>query len=174
MSLYRKNRSNIDIKPFPDDFFWTLNLSNIRNGPRVSKVIYRQVKKNSKSLSRVCKREKSLDVDESYLLATPDVSFKFGKIKFPSIHKAKVERNSTMITHTEDSDILNYKVDYNARQRLNQRRLNKYMCSEERFRKTKNVVFGQDNIFDFETQCNPIKYHSPMRKLLTWSSNNTI
>jgi hypothetical protein len=157
-------RSNLDIKPFPDDFFCTLNLSNIRNGPRVNKVIYRQVKKNSKSLSRVCKREKSLDVNESYLLATPDVRIKPNSIKFPSIHRAEIDHNSTMVRTNAHRDDLDYSVDYDVRQRINQKRLNKYMGSEERFRKTKKLMFAQDNIFDFETQCNKIKYNSPMRK----------
>lgn len=144
MSSYRKLRSYLDIKPFPDDFFSTLNLSNIKKGPKVSNVIYRQVKKNSKSFSRVCKRERSLDVDESYMLETPNISFKSEKIKFPNIHKPSTDADLKIVQNNDHSNDLNYQIDYETRRQLNNRRLNRYMCSEDRFRKTKNIIFEKE------------------------------
>lgn len=99
------------------------------------------------------------------MLATPDVTIKSNKIKFPSIHKAKIDHNSSFVLSTSKTNDLNYKIDFEARKKINQKRLNRYMCSEERFRKTKQMVFGNDSIFDFDSKPIVGKYNSPLRKL---------
>lgn len=149
MSSSRVNQSYNkieDIGAFPEDFFSTLNLSNIRNGPRVSKSIYKQIKNNNKSLSRVWKRERSLDVEGSYIFTSPDERFKPTEIKFPSISKSRVGQeinNDNENINTIDS---NYQINSSARRQISQRKLNRYMRSEDRFRRTK-MMLGNSSIF---------------------------
>lgn len=167
MSSYRKNRSyrkGEDIQAFPDDFFWTLNASTHKNGPRISKSITKHIRKNDKSLSRICKRERSLDITESYLINTPDVSRQKGRVRFPKIDGRREHNTSMFIEHQPKIIDHGYVMDKPDRYDLNKKRMHKYMRSEDRFRRGKfNLINIQK---DPSTNVRDSKDHhnSPDRK----------
>lgn len=168
MSSYRKNRSyrKIDnINAFPDDFFSTLNLSNIKNGPKMSRSICRQIKKNDKISSRICKRERSLDISESYLLATPDVN-KHQGIRFPRIDSNRGVNTSMFDEDHNNLGDFSYDLEKIQKYDTGQRRLHKYMKSEDRFRKSKNMAFNKGTLFNINIRETQGLMNSPICKLV--------
>ena len=138
MSSHRKKRSYrkaTDIHAFPDDFFATLNVSNLRNGPKMSRIVCRQVRKNDKSLSRICKRERSLDMDESYLVETPELRHKYESVRFPKIDANKISNHSMLVDQPQNDSELCYDTPIKNRYDTSKRRIHRYMKSEDRFRK---------------------------------------
>lgn len=167
MSSYRKNRSYRkaeDIQAFPDDFFWTLNVSNNKNGPRICKSITRQLKKSEKSMSRVCKRERSLDIKESYLINTPEVVRHEGRVKFPRIDGSR-GHNASMF---EENQLKNtdhgYEMEIPDRYDLNKRRMHKYMRSEDRFRRWNFNLINIHNDLSMNKKKTQALVNSPNRK----------
>lgn len=167
MSSYSKNRSYRkaeDTQAFPDDFFWTLNVSNNKNGPRISKSITRQVKKNDKSMSRVCKRERSLDIEESYLINTPEVVRREGRVWFPRIGGSR-EHNASMFEENQPKNIDHgYQMEYPDRYDLSKRRMHKYMRSEDRFRRWNVNLINIHNELNMNKRKTQALVNSPNRK----------
>lgn len=114
---------------FPNDFFSTLDLSNIKNGPKVCKSIWRQVKNSYKSSTRAHQRDRSLDLAKNYDIATPDIHGKV-RVRLPKIN-----------TKSEHSSLI--QNNYSARKNNayinpplpDRRRLQRFMKSEDRLRK---------------------------------------
>ena len=169
MSSYRKNRSYRkmeDIHAFPDDFFSTLNVSNIKKGPKMSRSICRQVKNHDKSLSRVCKRERSLDITESYLIATPDVNNHDIRVRFPKINQKRCN-NSSMYDQRplkKREAELGYEMEVPDRSDLNRKRLHRYMKSEDRIRRGRHNLFKLQQGLNINARENQALFNSPNRK----------
>lgn len=165
MSSYCKNRSYRkaeDIQWFPDDFFSTLNDSNSKNGPKISRLIWRQIKKNQNSLNRIFNRERSLDIDESYSLASPDVDRH--ETKLPKIEPRR-GANSSMFVHQDKEDL--YYVSWeNKRVESSWKRTHRYMKSEDRFRKSKNMTYGKQWHLNINIKPSNNKRLSPIGKYL--------
>lgn len=167
MSSHSKNRSyrKIDnVHVFPEDFFSTLNISDIKNGPKMTRVICRQIKKNDKNLSRICKRERSLDIGESYMLSTPEVGNKYESVRFPKISSNKGANYSMATDQSFNDSELCYESQFRDRYDTSRRRMHRYMKSEDRLRKHKSHLLNGNNCFKINIRDNLGLYNSPVRK----------
>jgi len=138
MSAYNKYRSYRKMESsnvFPEDFFSTLNITNIKNGPRVDRSIRKQIRKNDTSLSRIWKRERSLDITDSYLITTPEISNNEIRVRFPKISSKEGGNRSAFQEKESESQERNYNIDFHDRYDLSKRRLHRYLKSEDRLRK---------------------------------------
>jgi len=145
MSTNRKiaSRKVENLNAFPEDFFATLNLTNLRRGPKMSKLVCRQVRKNDNSLTRARNRERSLDATENYLLATPEVTRGRENIKFPKINPKRTANTSMFVGHQNTGDS-GYSLERPDRYDIRKRRLHRYMKSEDRFRRHK-IAYQHNN-----------------------------
>ena len=100
-------------------------------------------------------------MDESYMLASPDIERE--ETKLPNIETRR-GANTSMFVHQNKEDFW-YESGENRKLESSCKRAHRYMKSEDRFRKSKNLTYGREWNLNINIKPNNSKHLSPIGML---------